>query len=90
MVIRFYAALDRRSLMRKELVIECINKERPLPVLSVTLEYRHAGYSDFNRLGCVPLALNFVGECYMFFSCVLVGISPCFGVDTGLLAAFVC
>ncbi len=90
MVVWFGASMDRRRLMCNDLVIEGIYKERPLPTPAVAIEYRHIGYHDFNRTGCVPVSLDFVRKHYVFRSCLLIGEFPRFGADTGLLAAFVC
>lgn len=75
--------------MSEDLIVECIYKECPFPVLSVTLEYCHVGYDDFNRMSCIPVSLDYIWKRYMFFSCFLVGILPCFRSNTSLFAAFV-
>ena len=73
--------------MHKDLVIECIDRERPFPAPPIALEYRHVGYDDFNGTSRVPVARDFVGKRCIFFSYFLVGIFPCFGANTGLFAA---
>ena len=90
MVVWFCAALNRRCLVCKDLIVECIDKKRPFPIPSIVLEYRHVGYNDFNRMSCIPVSIDFVREPHMFFSRFLVGVFPCFGANTGLLAAFMC
>ena len=67
MIIWLSAALDRRCLVCKDLVIKCIDKKCPFLIPSVVLEDRHIGYDDFNRMGCVPVSLDFVLKFYMFF-----------------------
>ena len=52
MVIRFCAASDRRCLMCKNFVIECIDEKRPFPASAVVLEYFHV---LFCRHTCLPL-----------------------------------
>lgn len=76
--------------MSNDLVIEGIYKECPFPTPAVAFEYRHIGYNDFNRTGCVPVSFDLVGKLYVFLPRLLVGVFPCFGADTSLLAAFVC
>ena len=82
-VIRFVAAGDRGRFVGNDLVVERVQKNRPLPVTAFVLEYGHIRNHDLKGLPGVPATSDDDFKLQAFRSGRLVGIFSGFA-DTRL------
>ena len=48
--------------MGKDLIVECIDKQCSLPILSVVYKDCHIGHNDLKRSGSIPVAVHNNGK----------------------------
>ena len=81
MIVRLVVSRLRCNAVSKDLVVEGIQQDSPLPIGISNFEHGHIGNNKLERLDCVPASVDLIGKEDMFLARALIAALSGFRAD---------